>query len=53
MVVQQDAAAVIAEAGPAGVRADVAGRCPGCCAALKMPMKAAFTTLPESDDTVP
>jgi len=22
-------------------------------AALKMPMKAAFTTLPESDDTVP
>lgn len=53
IVVQQDAAAVIAEAGPAGVRADVAGRWAGCCAALKMPMKAAFTTLPESDDTVP
>jgi hypothetical protein len=28
IVVQQDAAAVIAEAGPAGVRADVAGRWP-------------------------
>jgi len=28
VVVQQDAAAVIAEAGPAGVRADVAGRWP-------------------------
>jgi hypothetical protein len=35
------------------VRADVAGALAGCCAALKMPMKAAFTTLPESDDTVP
>ena len=28
VVVQQDAAAIIAEAGPAGVRADVAGRWP-------------------------
>ena len=28
IVVQQDAAAVIAQAGPAGVRADVAGRWP-------------------------
>jgi hypothetical protein len=28
IVVQQDAAAIIAEAGPAGVRADVAGRWP-------------------------
>ena len=53
IVVQQDAAAVIAEAGPAGVRARCRGALPGCCAALKMPMKAALTTLPESDDTVP
>ena len=53
VVAQQDAAAIIAEAGPGRCAGRCRGALAGCCAALKMPMKAAFTTLPESDDTVP
>lgn len=52
IVVQQDAAAVIAS-GPGRCAGRCRGALAGCRAALKMPVKAAFTTLPESDDTVP